>query len=209
MPLACRTRVGSMCCVAADDDVLLPARVVGPSLAAAGLAAWLLVQAGREQEASQCGEIQDLMDTALRQGRTDVSVSRPAVMRAADLWEATAAVRRHVGLDERSTGASGRIPPALGATSDPGREPASAPGAHERSRDGRTRSVISRFDQDVGEYSSGPIRTRRSAGAPRGSGGSWRLSTGTVRGGHGSRGLSARAAGPGWTSSPSLSAAGR
>ena len=92
MPLACRTRVGRMCCVAADDDVLLPARVVGPSLAAAGLAAWLLGQAAREQEAAQCGEIQDLMDTALRQGRTDVSVSRIVVMRAAELWEATAAL---------------------------------------------------------------------------------------------------------------------
>jgi hypothetical protein len=81
-----------MSCVAADDDVLLPARVVGPSLAAAGLAAWLLVQAGREQDAEQCGEIQELMDTALRQGRTDVSVPRPVVVRAAELWEATAAL---------------------------------------------------------------------------------------------------------------------
>ena len=76
--------------MAADDDVLLPARIVGPSLAAAGLAAWLLGQAAREQEAAQCGEIQERMDTALRHGQTDVSVPRPVVMRAVELWEATA-----------------------------------------------------------------------------------------------------------------------
>ncbi len=76
--------------VAPDDDVLLPARVVGPSLTAAGLAAWMLSHAGREEQAAQCGEIQELLDTALRQGRTDVSVPRAVVTRAAELWEATA-----------------------------------------------------------------------------------------------------------------------
>ena len=52
--------------MAPDADVLLPARIVGPSLTAAGLAAFMLSQAGRDQEAAQCGEIQELIDTALR-----------------------------------------------------------------------------------------------------------------------------------------------
>ena len=76
--------------MAPDDDVLLPVRVVGPSLTVAGLAARMLSHAGREEEAAQCGEIQELIDTALRQGRTDVSVPRPVVMRAAELCEASA-----------------------------------------------------------------------------------------------------------------------
>lgn len=81
---------GRMRRVAPDDDVLLPARVVGPSLTAAGLAAWMLSHAGREEEAAHCGKIQELLDAALRQGRTDVRVPRPVVTRAAELWEATA-----------------------------------------------------------------------------------------------------------------------
>ena len=76
--------------VAPDADVLLPARIVGPSLTAAGLAAFMLSQAGRDQEAAQCGEIQELIDTALRQGEKDVSIPRPVAARTAELWEATA-----------------------------------------------------------------------------------------------------------------------
>jgi len=76
--------------VARDDDVLLTARVVGPSLTAAGLAAWILLQVGREQDARECADIQELIDTSLRQGQTDVRVPRTVVMRAAELWEATA-----------------------------------------------------------------------------------------------------------------------
>ena len=56
----------------------------------AGLAAWILQQVGRRQEALECGDIQELIDTSLRQGQTDVRVPRTVVMRAAELWEATA-----------------------------------------------------------------------------------------------------------------------
>ena len=83
---------GTMRCVARDDDVLLTARVVGPSLTVAGLAAWILRQVGREQEARECAEIQELIDTSLRQGQTDVRLPRTVVTRAVGLWEAAAEV---------------------------------------------------------------------------------------------------------------------
>jgi len=78
--------------VARDDDVLLTARVAGPSLTAAGLAGWILLQVGREQDAHECADIQELIDASLRQGQTEVRVPRAVVMRAAELWEASAEV---------------------------------------------------------------------------------------------------------------------
>ena len=75
--------------MATDDDVLLPPRVVGPSLTAAGLAAWMLLQA-REHEAAECGEIQEFIDKALRQGQRAVGVPRRVATRAVELWETTA-----------------------------------------------------------------------------------------------------------------------
>jgi len=78
--------------VARDDDVLLTARVVGPSLTAAGLAAWTLQQVGREHEARKCADIQERIDMSLRQGQIDVRVPRIVVMRAAELWETAADV---------------------------------------------------------------------------------------------------------------------
>jgi hypothetical protein len=85
-------RVGHDAVVAREDDVLLTARVVGPSLTVAGLAAWILAHAGREQDARECDEIQELIDTSLRERQTDVRVPRTVVMRAAELWEAAAEV---------------------------------------------------------------------------------------------------------------------
>jgi len=78
--------------VARDEDVLLTARIAGPSLTVAGLGAWILEQVGRKQEARECGDIQELIDRSLRQGQTEVRVPRPIVMRAAELWEAAAEV---------------------------------------------------------------------------------------------------------------------
>jgi len=78
--------------VARDEDVLLTARVVGPSLTVAGLAAWILQQVGRRQEALECGDIQEHVDTSLRQGQTDVRLPRTVVTRAAELWAAAAEV---------------------------------------------------------------------------------------------------------------------
>jgi hypothetical protein len=50
------------------------------------------VHAGREQDARECDEIQELIDASLRQGQTDARVPRTVVMRAAELWEAAAEV---------------------------------------------------------------------------------------------------------------------
>ena len=69
-------------------DVVLPPRLVGPSLTAAGLASWMFTHAGREREAAECVELQDLIDAALRQGAgQEVRAPQPAVSRAAELWE--------------------------------------------------------------------------------------------------------------------------
>lgn len=75
-----------------DPDLLLPSRIVGPSLTVAGLAAWVFMSAGREQEAERTRDLQDLIDAALRQGAAEVRASRSVVSHAADLWEEAARV---------------------------------------------------------------------------------------------------------------------
>ncbi|GAA2139379.1 hypothetical protein GCM10009844_08100 [Nocardioides koreensis] len=70
-----------------DPAIVLPPQVVGPSLTAAGLASWVFAHGGREQEAAECGRLQDFIDAALRRGLgTEVRAPRPVVCRAADLW---------------------------------------------------------------------------------------------------------------------------
>jgi hypothetical protein len=60
-------------------------------LTAAGLAAWVLARAGRQSEAERCGDLQEFIDTALREGeRVAVSVPRELAGQAADLWDAAA-----------------------------------------------------------------------------------------------------------------------
>lgn len=74
-----------------DAWVELPGRVVGPSLTAAGLAAWVLSKNDRVAEAAATGELQDALDAALRSGTVGTTrVSRATVERAALLWETAA-----------------------------------------------------------------------------------------------------------------------
>ena len=76
---------------ASDDWVILQGRVVGPSLTAAGLAAWVLAKNRLETEAAGTRELQDVLDSALHSGTVgDVRVPRATVERAALLWETAA-----------------------------------------------------------------------------------------------------------------------
>jgi hypothetical protein len=45
---------------------------------------------GREQEAAECSELQDLIEGALQRGQSEVGVPRPVAARAVELWEAAA-----------------------------------------------------------------------------------------------------------------------
>ena len=69
----------------------MPGRIIGPSLTAAGLAAWVLSKNHREEEAAATRELQDALDTALGSGEVSaVRVSRETVERATSLWETAA-----------------------------------------------------------------------------------------------------------------------
>ena len=71
--------------------VELPGRIIGPSLTAAGLAAWVLSHNHLESEAAATRELQDALDTALCSGEVSaVRVPRATVERAASLWETAA-----------------------------------------------------------------------------------------------------------------------
>ena len=73
--------------VSVDSDIVLPPQIVGPSLTVAGLASWVFAHAGREQEAAECGLLQDFLDTAMHQGvGREVRAPRRVVSRAAELW---------------------------------------------------------------------------------------------------------------------------
>jgi hypothetical protein len=76
-----------------DPWVTLPRRIVGPSLSAAGLAAWVLSKNDREQEAATTRELQEALDAALRSGNVDaLRVSRTTVEGAASVWATAAAL---------------------------------------------------------------------------------------------------------------------
>ena len=76
-----------------DSDVLLPPRIVGPSLTVAGLASWILSHAGRELDAARCGVLQDHIDSALQRGPSaEVWVPRDVASEAASLWEEAALI---------------------------------------------------------------------------------------------------------------------
>ena len=76
---------------ASDPWVELPGAVVGPSLTAAGLAAWVHSRNGHEEEAAATGDLQEELHAALHSGEVGaVRVSRDTVRRAASLWEAAA-----------------------------------------------------------------------------------------------------------------------
>jgi hypothetical protein len=71
--------------------VEVPGRIVGPSLTAAGLAAWVLAKNHHEEEAAATRELQDVLVAALGSGEVSaVRVSRETVERAATLWETAA-----------------------------------------------------------------------------------------------------------------------
>lgn len=74
-----------------DPWVELPGPIVGPSLTAAGLAAWVFSKNQHEEEAAATSELQDALDAALRSGNVGAArVSRETVERAASLWETAA-----------------------------------------------------------------------------------------------------------------------
>lgn len=76
-----------------ESWVNLPGRILGPSLGAAGLAAWVLGKHGDDEAAAATGELQDELDAALRSGVTvQARVPRETVARAASLWERAAAL---------------------------------------------------------------------------------------------------------------------
>ncbi|MBM6404517.1 hypothetical protein JQN72_09725 [Phycicoccus sp. CSK15P-2] len=69
----------------------LPGHILGPSLTAAGLAAWVLSANGEEEAAGATVELQDELDEALRAGITGPArVSRETAERAVSLWERAA-----------------------------------------------------------------------------------------------------------------------
>ena len=86
---------------ASDDWVILQGRVVGPSLTAAGLAAWVLAKNRLETEAAGTRELQDVLDSALHSGSVgDVRVPRVTVRYAPGRLPAEtsdAVVRSHCG----------------------------------------------------------------------------------------------------------------
>jgi hypothetical protein len=94
-----------------DPYVLLPAPLIGPSLTAAGLAAWVFASSGRDQEGRRCGELQDIIDAALTRGGHEVLVARPVLEHSAHLWEQAAEILdgQVAGSDDRrSVSESGR-----------------------------------------------------------------------------------------------------
>jgi len=78
--------------VEAAPTVVLPGRLLGPSLTAAGLAARILSYARRDAESRRTRDLQDLVDAALRSGERDVEIVRPVVEEAVELWLAAAAI---------------------------------------------------------------------------------------------------------------------
>jgi hypothetical protein len=76
---------------AREPWVDLPGRIVGSSLTAAGLAAWVLLKNGHEEQAAATRELQDELEAALRSGEGGaVRVPRVMVERAALLWDTAA-----------------------------------------------------------------------------------------------------------------------
>ena len=76
---------------ARDPWVDLPGRIVGPSLTAAGLAAWVLSKHHHEEAAAATSDLQDALDSALRSGNVGAArVSRDTVESAVMLWETAA-----------------------------------------------------------------------------------------------------------------------
>jgi hypothetical protein len=87
VPLSARFALGMMSWVTAESDIVLPPQIVGPSLTVAGFASWVFAHAGREEEAAECGQLQDFIDAALHQGvGKEVRAPRRVVSRAVDLW---------------------------------------------------------------------------------------------------------------------------
>ena len=94
-----------------DLDVLLPAPLMGPSLTAAGLAAWVFASSGRGDDGRRCGELQDVIDAALTRGEDEVLVARPVLEHSAHLWERAAEIldgQVTASDDRRSVSESGR-----------------------------------------------------------------------------------------------------
>jgi hypothetical protein len=60
-------------------------------LTVAGLAAWVFSHAGRDGDTERCGVLQDLIDSALQQGRSaEVWIPRVVAREAAALWDEAA-----------------------------------------------------------------------------------------------------------------------
>lgn len=71
------------------DEVVIPLRMVGPCLVAAGLAGWLLAHAGDEDRAYRTSVFQDAVDTVFSADPSQpVPVARDIVVEAIALWRA-------------------------------------------------------------------------------------------------------------------------
>ena len=96
--------------VRAAPTVVLPGRLLAPSLTVAGLAGWILAYAGLDTDARRTRDLQHLVDAGLRCGDRDVEVVCAVVeeavslwLRAADLTESWAAeARGATGPDEEA-----------------------------------------------------------------------------------------------------------
>ncbi|WP_460818115.1 hypothetical protein [Nocardioides korecus] len=96
----------------AAQTVVLPERLLGPSLTAAGLAAWILSFAGQEVSSRRTRDLQDLVDAGLRSGEHDVEIVRTVVEEAVALWLAAADLADAWAVETRTAdedGASTRV----------------------------------------------------------------------------------------------------
>jgi hypothetical protein len=92
--------------VDAAPTVVLPGRLLGPSLEVAGLAAWVLSFVGQHDRARRTRDLQDLVDAALRSGERDVEIVSTVVEEAVELWLTAATTTEGWAVEAASEGTS-------------------------------------------------------------------------------------------------------
>ncbi len=102
--------------VRAAPTVVLPGRLLAPSLTVAGLAGWILAYAGLDTDARRTRDLQDLVDAGLRCGDRDVEVVCAVVEEAVSLWRRAADLTESWAAEARAAGSVGFD----GSDGDPG-----------------------------------------------------------------------------------------